>query len=351
MKAVLLLFVCATTVVSGTRIEIAFSKESSSRLHKRQTGACSDYIVVEKSTLFFPNGFESLSKPWERDTVTVINSSVVTEGMNTMFVLAVPGLNGMTIKNVLDKFREQGCLCFPYGGSVRDQFLEKTPNNFDMEVSCTKEEIETICLNNWGSNNCKSSTSVVRIGNNDIGDGNTDGIDCSTWHHTFFENIYLEYTTNSLAFDPNDNNVVIDLPGNGVQDTCNRKIRIPVPISQWDTWSETKKLYRFWKLRTKGYTAVTEETKNYIVNNAESYIMNNPNSFKTFYCIYILSGKPVTNTNLTCTLSNCNSAQQLADPYNDVFNEDMGEFWNMTAKPLVTNAVHFERECSNSGAL
>ena len=57
-------------------------------------------------------------------------------------------LFGMTIKNVLDKFHEQGCLCFPYGVLVRDQFLGKTPKALDMEVLCTKEEIETICLNN-----------------------------------------------------------------------------------------------------------------------------------------------------------------------------------------------------------
>ena len=46
-----------------------------------------------------------------------------------------------------------------------------------MEVLCTKEEIETICLNNWGSNNCKSSTSVVHIDNNNDDDSSNSGVE------------------------------------------------------------------------------------------------------------------------------------------------------------------------------
>ena len=264
-----------------------------------------------------------------------------------MFTLIVPGLNGTTIKDVLDKFRQQGCLCFPFGGSVRDQFLERAPNDLDMDVSCTIEQIRNICTNNWGNGSCQYSTRVVHIGNKMANDGTTDEIDSAPWNKNFFgKHDDLEYTTNALAFDPNGNNVVIDLPGNGVQDTCNKKIRIPVPASQWNIWSEENypnKLFRFWKLRTKGYAAVDNSTLQFIVNMTEIAIMNNPSSFQKFYCRTTLGG---TTSAGTCTISDCNSAIQSATKYNNKFYEDMGTFWNNTAKPLVAN---FIQNCSSAG--
>lgn len=340
LRVVLLLVVYVSLGLSGTQVKITLPPGSLSHLQKRKTGACSDYTRVSKSTLSFPPGFQSLPKPWRNAIVTVVRSPAVTNGMNTMFSLNVPGLNGKTIKDVLDKFRQQGCLCFPFGGSVRDQFLEQTPNDLDMDVSCTVKRIRDICTNNWGNRNCKYSARVVHIGNKMANDGTTDEIDSAPWNKNFFgRHDDLEYTTNTLAFDPNGNNVVIDLPGNGVQDTCNKKIRIPVRASQWNIWSEENypnKIFRFWKLRTKGYTAVDISTLQFIVNKAEIAIMNSPLSFKKFYCKTVLGG---TTSADTCTISDCNSAVQSATKYNSKFNEDMGTFWSDTAKPLVANYI------------
>ena len=116
-------------------------------------------------------------------------------------------------------------------------------------------------------------------------------------------------------------------------------------MSRWNIWSEENypnKLFRFWKLRTKGYTAVDISTLQFIVNMTEIAIMNNPSSFQKFYCRTALGG---TISAGTCTISDCNSAIQSATKYNNKFYEDMGTFWNDTAKPLVAN---FIQNCSSS---
>ena len=54
------------------------------------------------------------------------------------------------------------------------------------------------------------------------------------WNGTIFGPLYSkEYTTNALSYDINGNNVIIDIVGSGVNDTCNHLIRIPTPVSMW----------------------------------------------------------------------------------------------------------------------
>ena len=92
--------------------------------------------MVDKSTLSFPQGFEEVDKPWDKTRVTVIRSAIVTKGINELLKREVAGLNGDTVADVMRKFRETApnCLSFPFGGSVRDQFLGKQANDVDMEL-------------------------------------------------------------------------------------------------------------------------------------------------------------------------------------------------------------------------
>ena len=88
------------------------------------------------------------------------------------------------------------------------------------------------------------------------------------------------------------------------------------------------KLYRFWKLCTKGFSAVNTQTQQYIVSGAESAIRSDPTRFQHFYCTYVLGGK---SSNYTCTLSNCDDARRLEKDHEVVFAEDMRDFWTSTA--------------------
>lgn len=105
------------------------SQEAIEHVHARQATpsyVCTEYTqVTDKSTLSFPTGFQQLPKPWDSDNIKVIRSAAVTNGINKLLESQVPGLNGVTARQVMDTLRTTApyCLSFPFGGSVRDQFL------------------------------------------------------------------------------------------------------------------------------------------------------------------------------------------------------------------------------------
>ena len=82
---------------------------------------------------------------------------------------------------------------------------------------------------------------------------------------TFFgSGVALEYTTNSLAYFSSGLDIVIDVTGYGINDTCNKEIRIPVGKDMRYEWAnyknDTTKVYHYWKLRVKGYNPVDMNT-------------------------------------------------------------------------------------------
>ena len=143
-------------------------------------------------------------------------------------------------------------------------------NDLDMESNCEPEQLLEECEREWGNSNCGGSN-IVHVGNKDANDGTTDVIDAANWNGTFFgDGIALEYTTNSLAYFADGLNIVIDITGTGITDTCTMKIRIPVDANMRDEWTLQSyiKVFWFWKLRKKGYTAIDD------VSNAKALIMN-----------------------------------------------------------------------------
>ena len=149
----------------GARVKIFLHKEAIEQVHARQAmrSVCTEYTqVTDKSTLSSPTGFQQLPKPWDYD-VKVIRSAAVTNGINKLLESQVPGLNGVAARQVMDTLRTTApyCLSFPFGGSVRDQFLGRQPGDIDMELSCETEQILSICIQEWGPANCKRSGTIV----------------------------------------------------------------------------------------------------------------------------------------------------------------------------------------------
>ena len=67
--------------------------------------------------------------------------------------------------------------------------------------------------------------SVVYIGDDKDMHGETCITDFTNWNDTFSgDGTSLQYTTNSIAYFAN---IVIDITGHGVSDTCDKLIRIP----------------------------------------------------------------------------------------------------------------------------
>ena len=262
------------------------------------------------------------------------SSPEVTKRMEDMFRLKVPGLRGVTIKQVLDHLQEKKCLSFPYGGCIRDQFLQKLPGDLDMETNCDHKLFNQICVAKWGAPNCKSGGMAEHIGSmadhNDL--GNTDIIDAANWQETFFGyGKDLEYTTNSIAYFASGKDIVIDLTGTGVSDTCKKLIRIPVSKEQREAWKTDRVIFRYWKLRVKGYKEADQDTLKYIAEQAVDMMTKRGATFKRYYCTYALLGHMVA----TCQIPKASCPDIKKQAFDNAFAQDLKADWDKTGKGLV----------------
>ena len=356
-KISLVLFSVLLQAVSCSRFKIAIPAESSAEsasdsLGKREDGACSDFeIVSSPEILSFPDGFQHLSRPWvDNYPAYALTSETVTGGINHLFTLKVPGLEGQTIMEVIEKLKSNGCLSFPFGGAVRDQFLGSPPKDLDMESNCDADTLYRICKESWGFNNCprgSDTNPIVHIGNYFAEDGETEPLDAANWDETFFGNgVALEYTTNSIAFFGEGLNIIIDLTGLGRYDTCKKLIRIPAAINYWNHWVSHTKVYRYWKLRVKGYTPADADTMTFITSWAKYLINNNPDPSLKFYCETVLHGKWASPT---CQIDSCEAAISNKILYDKYLEMDLGAFWIDTAKEMVDNLSVSQCGCVRPG--
>lgn len=169
---------------------------------------------------------------------------------------AVAGIVGENLQDILRYFATTNCISFPFGGAVRDMFLGITPKDLDMETACSIDDFYDQCKEEWGPRVCKQNRmhNMVHVGEySNI----QEPIDVANYQKNFFDDhSFLEYTANSLGFDSNANDVVIDVTGHGVSDTCDKVIRIPVHRRRWEEWLRNNKptvVFRYWKLRQKGF--------------------------------------------------------------------------------------------------
>ena len=364
VKFCFLVFVLAgLQIVSSTRFKIVISederKSMQSHFAKRDgIDACMDYADVSPTSALsmLPDQLDRL-----REVTKFARSKVATSKMDVLFQMTVNGLNGITVQNVIDALYEEQCLFLPYGGSVRDQFLGMTPKDVDAETNCSFETVSEICINRWGSSKCIQyrDLEILQIGLDKENDGETENIDVANWENTFFgPGIHLEYTTNSMAYYAYDLGIIIDITGDGISDTCDKKIRIPVGINSdyIEMWRNNcddtgkgcdngEKIYRFWKLRIKGYKAIDSETRKYIVSHAKNMIMNDGARFQEFYCKNILKGEFV-KENIKCNdipASSCQYKMKYDDILEEDFEEDFEQFWQDEVKPLIEK---IEIECT-----
>ena len=166
-----------------------------------------------------------------------------------------------------------------------------------------------------------------------------DATNIAAWNEIFYgDGTSLEYTTNSLGYYAYGQDIVIDITGQGVSDTCQKIIRIPVTPIKRSQWESPEKLYSFWKLRVIGYTAADTNTMEYVISRTKNSITENPKSFTMFYCIIVLSGE---FENSTCTVHNevCSRALQRKQMYDEAFEMDLEFFWSDKAKSLVDELV------------
>lgn len=342
MKATILIGLCFISCgVYATRVKIHLNTEKyEEHVFKRQTTetACSDATPVGRSSLVLPGMLNNLN-----NRVTFFRSKIATDNVNNFLDFTnVPLVNfpNPTLREVLQLLANNSCFPFLFGGSVRDQFLGRIPKDADVQIDCPIETFFNVCVSAYGKINCGGASLVGHIGINRLDD--LENVDVASTSPTFFAPIsYLEYTANSMAYDLNGNDLIIDLTGMGKIDVCNAHIRIPSEdnsIESWNQWlaeyGSRSSLFRFWKLRIKGFTAYNNATLNFITIQSMFLVARNPNSFGNFYCSAVYGTKYITETK-TCNAvgSVCEASAAKADQYNFVFAEDFGDYWITEVEP------------------
>ena len=301
--------------------------------------ACSDVVMINGSRL--PEQILNDTR-FNTSRVRFYSSNSAREYIIThVFTRRVSGLESQdqTVGDIFTVLFNKSCYPFFFGGLVRDQFLGKIPGDVDMEVDCDIFRVYNVCVSLWGETNCQINTRTLRAHIGQLISGSDDLLDFASTTATFFAPLSaLEYTVNSLAYDVNsDNNIIVDLTGNGVSDACNRTIRIPsddASVRSWDEWRNAmgglSKLYRFWKLRTKNFMAVNNETQQYIVEHTVMSIKTSPNSFKSFYCNTVFGSNTFNNVTNMCEVTQemCTANAATAENYKQRFWEDFGDYYS-----------------------
>ena len=354
VSVVMVCLVLAVSYVQAARVKLQLTKESAelyrAHIFKRQTngGSCDDNMVVERTSLTLPGRLNDLDP-----RVKFYRSATVTSNLDVFQNMLVPGLEGLTVRDVLTVLRNESCATFFFGGAVRDQYLNKQPDDADILVDCSIDRFYNVCVQAWGPSNCQTTVSFTNVGHvgNETVDPSLPDVDLVSTDFLFYAPIAtLEYTMNSMAYDLNGLDVVIDVTGTGQVDACNGHIRIPSDdgsIESWNDWVDENKAFRFWKLRTKGLVAYNNATLDFIVTQSQQYIQSNPDNFADFYCSQVY-GADYDAANKKCDIpeSACEGGNAKAALYNATFAEDFGDYWN---DQIIPNVLPSLADCLSGG--
>ncbi len=296
-------------------------------LRQAATTSCEDKEEVDRNSLNLAGQLSMLN-----ERVLLFRSSQATQSIEALLASQlVVGLDMVSAAKVIEVLKREGCPAYIFGGIVRDQFLGVPSNDVDLEVDCGIAMVVGVCRREWGGAVCgQDNRPITHIGTS----RHPLALDLATTNTTFYGPLTnLEYTANSLAYDLNGRDVVLDLTGNGVEDVCNRKIRIPSDDgsrSSWEAWSTPTRLYRYWKLRVKGFTAIDTATYEYVTSQVRALIdadMPRGVSFKKFYCEKAFNDSLYSATENTCqaSLEECEMGGEKATLYNSLLARDLGE--------------------------
>ena len=225
--------------VDGARLKIQLHPDFPSLYARHLVGSnssCSDVVAVKPSNVTLYGNLKDLGPD-----VKFWRSAIAREHLAVFERTKVPGLNGKTVGDVFAELRNGHCFPYFLGGSVRDQFLNRVPNDADVEVDCSMSDFAKLCIEKWGKSNCQYTPGkpVAHIGNATVSEADKDleVMDIGSTNSTFYVPIYkLEYTVNAMAYDTNGNDVIVDLTGTGPRDACAKHIRIPSRDDSADSW-------------------------------------------------------------------------------------------------------------------
>jgi len=338
-----------------------------------QSSACSDYSVVDKSSLSVNTSLTYGSPaPWSPAAATVYRSSTVTAYLaGTVTSGVVPGL-GITYGRVFEVLYNNGCWVLIKGGAVRDVFLGLAAADVDIILSCSTTTVSNIIsAQGWecgstcngpiftiGSHSTDSLEDEEDSTEDDDDYPPLDTIDGITWNYPsaagpFSSLEAFEYTANCMFFDT-INNVIIDTTGNGLSDSCSRTIRIPAGTSSWNQWVTSAKAVRYWKLRAapKSFFPANGATQTFVFNFMENSwstpdFLGQTTQYWTskLLCTKGVHGQYVGGVCLApCPIAASDSTR--VSELIAAFAKDLGVFYNTTIAPLTHIACSASALCS-----
>ena len=252
---------------------------------------CTKKVEVKSDTL--NDKLKALAST--KTDVMFYKSDKGTQMIETAVSKVMADTGGNSAKTFLDTMRnsKHKCPTYIYGGAVRDTLLEITTiKDIDSETDCKLDQVYGVCTETFNDKLCfkkgKYPASLINFGNKSH---SAEMVDLASTQHTFErkDNNYLEYTPNAVAYDYGSSNVFIGLSKTAIDDACNTKIGIPVPDKDRDSWASAtdtigKKIFRYWKLITKGFEP-KDGVKDYVVKKAKEFIKADDwEKMKIYYC-------------------------------------------------------------------
>ena len=231
-------------------------------------------------------GCEDKQLKYKSAFYSVWSSEDVADIFAHVLVAKIPGVTPeVTFGEVFSTLASNGCRVWAWGGSVRDALLGRQAKDIDISPSCpVKRVAEIINEHHWQPLAINESNHHFKLGK---------AIDGAEYEYLegkyFFVNMGastygLEYTTNALAYDL-QSSLILDKTGYGVDDTCNKVIRIPTPqgqqtVANFEIWDQGNGIFgddpvrklRGWKLKgLKGYEWAVKATEGDI--SVEDYLI------------------------------------------------------------------------------
>lgn len=300
MQIIALVLCCAIFSVSeGARLKIRVNIDDLNNTVTTDyvANACEDKVEVQRDSLNLQQERPKLNQLG--NYVKFYTSKYLKENMINVLRVAVPGM-GVTTIDFLRAMRQDGCSMYIMGGAVRDLFINRVSKDIDVETDCDLSTVVQNCRYRYESpyylpakTYCRRNGRIAHFGTANYV---AEQIDLGSTEHTFYGPVKnLEYTPNAIAYDTGSLSVVIDLSGTGIEDLCNKKIRIPIKsggnaATERKAWADVgppsgKKIFRYWKLRSKGFTAYDQATLDFIKAQSQTYIdYDGWMAFKKYYC-------------------------------------------------------------------
>ncbi len=289
-----LLIAALFVATESTRIKISTGIQSSmfaSSMNLKP--ACHD-LVWERSKYYNKKLYALVKR---RPEVKFYKSDTAFQQLSQALDKVLPGTR-TTAGKFLAELRRNGCPTYIFGGAVRDTLLGRDSKDIDAETDCELKIVADICIKAFGKKLCHHrgpNSKLVNFGSKKYID---KAVDMVNNEYTFYgSKNSLEYSPNALAFDYGGANVIIGLSKYSVEDACNMKIRIPA--DDWEAWAEIrrdggKKIFRYWKLRTKGFSPVDQKTTDFVIRKARAYMNHNDwSQMKVYYCNIMYGTKTV----------------------------------------------------------